>query len=156
MREAVVASERLGLAKLLNDAKLHLGQLFSRSLRTGIGAVPNDWQAAIVCLGDMPGITPALLRALVARAGASAIVVPVFAGRRGNPVLWGRDHFTRLATLDGDTGGKPLLAVFAERIIDVAADSDSVLTDIDTPAALERARSRPFKTSVIPNARLRS
>ncbi|MDB4945141.1 MAG: hypothetical protein JWP97_4675 [Labilithrix sp.] len=32
--EAIASAERLGLAKVRNDAKMHLGQFFSRSLRT--------------------------------------------------------------------------------------------------------------------------
>ncbi len=32
--EAIASAERLGLAAVLNDAKLHLGQFYSRSLRT--------------------------------------------------------------------------------------------------------------------------
>lgn len=113
-----------------------------RSLRAGIAAAPDDWQAAIVCLGDMPGITPALLRALAAQASPSAIVVPTFAGRRGNPVLWGRDHFARLRALDGDVGGKALLSEFAARVIEVAADGEAIFADIDTPEALAAARAR--------------
>ncbi len=118
----------------------------SRSLRAGVAAVPADWEAVIVCLGDMPGITPALLEALATRATPSAIVVPTWGGGRGNPVLWGRNHFPRLMTLQGDAGGKPLLAALADRVVEVVADDAAVLTDVDTPAALEEARSR-FKPS---------
>ena len=118
----------------------------SRSLRAGVAAVPADWEAVIVCLGDMPGITPQLLRALAAHASQSAIVVPTWTGKRGNPVLWGRDHFPRLMALAGDVGGKALLSDRANQVTEVVADDAAVLTDVDTPAALEEARSR-FKPS---------
>lgn len=114
----------------------------SRSLRAGIAAIPADWRAAIVCLGDMPGIKPTLLRALAERATTSAIVVPTWECKRGNPVLWGRDHFRRLAALDGDVGGKALLSEFINYVIEVEADDDAILTDIDTPKKLEEARSK--------------
>jgi molybdenum cofactor cytidylyltransferase len=111
----------------------------SRSLRAGIAAVPADWSAALVCLGDMPRLEPALLSALAAAPGDVAI--PVWDGKRGNPVRWSRRHFARLMTLEGDVGGKAVLAD-AVRLTQVPALSDAVLDDIDTPAALAALRER--------------
>jgi molybdenum cofactor cytidylyltransferase len=115
----------------------------SRSLRAGIAAAPDDWRGAIVCLGDMPEVPPAVLVALVAAfRDPHAIVVPTFRGKRGNPVLWPRMHFARLTTLAGDVGGKALLAEFADHVVEVEVESEAVLTDIDTPDALEASRRR--------------
>jgi molybdenum cofactor cytidylyltransferase len=109
----------------------------SRSLRAGIAAVPADWSAAIICLADMPRITPDLLQALATAPGDVAL--PVWAGKRGNPVRFGRPHFARLMTLEGDVGGKAVLAD-AVMLTEVAAPDDGVLDDIDTPEALARLR----------------
>lgn len=114
----------------------------SRSLRTGVAAAPADWQAAIICLGDMPGIAPETLRALAANATPSAIVIPTFDGQPGNPVLWGRDHFPRLCTLEGDTGGRPLLSELAACVTQLPVSDAAILADIDTTEALEAARKR--------------
>ncbi|MFC3713419.1 NTP transferase domain-containing protein [Sphingoaurantiacus capsulatus] len=120
----------------------------SRSLRAGIAAVPADWRAAIVCLGDMPQVTPAVLTALAAPAREpQAIVVPTVDGKRGNPVLWPRAHFARLAALDGDVGGKVLLAELADQVIEVEVGTDAILADIDTPEALAAARARQGNSS---------
>ncbi len=112
----------------------------SRSLRTGIAAVPDDWRAVLVCLADMPRVEPVLLRALAAIEAPAA--VPVWNGKRGNPVRWDRTCFARLAGLDGDVGGKALLSELAGRVVEIAAPSDAVLDDIDTPAALAALRAR--------------
>ena len=106
----------------------------SASLRAGLAAAPHDWDAALICLGDMPRVGAATLRALAAVASPTVVAVPVWAGRRGNPLLWGRAHFDALAAQTGDTGGKALLA--GQRVIEVAADSDGVLVDVDTVEAL--------------------
>ena len=113
----------------------------SRSLRAGIAAVPADWSAALVCLGDMPRIEAATLQALAAAPGDVAL--PVWNGKRGNPVRWSRRHFARLMALDGDVGGKAVLAD-AVTLTEVPATSDAVLDDIDTPAALAALRARPI------------
>ena len=112
----------------------------SRSLAAGVGAVPATWQAVIICLGDMPLVSPDLLRALAARATPDAVVVPYHAGRRGNPVLWGRACFARLAGIQGDVGGKALLDELANDVIEIAWDDASILRDVDTPADLATLR----------------
>lgn len=114
----------------------------SRSLRAGLAAVPADWRAVLVVLGDMPSVGAATLAMLAAAATNDAVVAaPVWAGKRGNPLLWGRAHLPRLAAIDGDVGGKALLADLAAHVIEVAADNDGVLADVDTPEALAAMRA---------------
>ena len=111
------------------------------SLRAGLAAVPADWSAVLICLGDMPRVSPATLRALVAAAeGAQGVAIPVWQGKRGNPVLWGRAHFRRLMAMTGDVGGKPLLSELGDAVVEVEVDSDGVLADVDTPEALATMR----------------
>jgi len=114
----------------------------ARSLAAGIAAVPADWDAAIVCLGDMPRLSPALLRALAARARPDVVIVPCHEGVRGNPVLWGRAHFSRLAALRGDIGGRALLAGLGDAVVELDWGDDSVRVDLDTQAALAAERVR--------------
>ena len=113
------------------------------SLRAGLAARAPDSDGVLVVLGDMPLVRPATIDALLAafrRAvdPAAAIVAPVHAGRRGHPVLWGRDHYSALATLQGDTGGRDLLT--GRRILPVAVDDPGTLLDLDTDEALDAAR----------------
>ncbi|WP_419815484.1 NTP transferase domain-containing protein [Glacieibacterium sp.] len=115
----------------------------SASLRAGLAAVPAEWRAVLVCLGDMPRVTPATMQALAEAATSdSAVAVPTWHGKRGNPVLWGRAHFPRLMAMTGDVGGKALLAELGDAVIEVEADSDGVLADVDTPEALAAMRDQ--------------
>jgi molybdenum cofactor cytidylyltransferase len=116
-------------------------QGLSRSLRAGLVAVPADWSAAIVCLGDMPGVPAPVLKSLAsAHSAPGDVIVPTWGGKRGNPVLWGRAHFTRLSALEGDVGGKALFPELAAQVREMAVDTDAILADIDTPEALAAAR----------------
>ncbi len=101
------------------------------SLRAGIAAVPPEWQAILVALGDMPLIHPATLAALAA---AQGIVIPRYNGHRGNPVRWPRSHFPDLAALTGDTGARALLERHHVEFLDF--QDPGILADIDTPADL--------------------
>ena len=112
------------------------------SLRAGLAACPPDTAAVLVCLGDMPLLRTATIDALIARfrdaADPAAILAPVHAGRRGHPVLWGRAHLPALAALQGDAGGRDVLATHA--VLHVAVDDPGTLLDLDTDAALAAAR----------------
>lgn len=103
-----------------------------RSLAAGIAAVPDDWDAALVCLADMPAVEPDLIAALAAAAGD--VVAPVWNGRRGHPVRWPRSAFGRLRQLAGDAGGRSIMADHV--VTEVPAPSAACLADVDTVTAL--------------------
>lgn len=111
----------------------------SSSLKAGMEALPPEVVGVLVCLGDMPGIEARHVRHLIqAFTGEHAIIVPVHDGRRGNPVLLGRALFDELQDLEGDTGAKPLMLRYPDRVVEVTMDDAAVLLDVDTPDALER------------------
>lgn len=115
------------------------------SLRAGLAALPADIDAAVVALGDMPEVTAEHFDKLIAAFAPDegrTIVVPVFARKRGNPVLWGSGHFAEMAAVTGDKGARDLLAAHADAVVEIELMSDAVLADVDTPAALEEMRLR--------------
>jgi molybdenum cofactor cytidylyltransferase len=113
------------------------------SVKSGISAVADIADGAVVCLGDMPLIDAALIDRLIeafAPDRGHLITVPVAEGRRGNPVLWSRRFFRELMTLDGDAGARHLITKHAEAVSEVPVEGDSAFLDIDTPQGLEAAR----------------
>ncbi len=114
------------------------------SLRTGVAAVPDTSAGALILLGDMPRVTPDILNrlcnAFAGQAGVKA-VAPVADGRRANPVLIGRDLFEAVSGLGGDTGARGLLEAAGDAVLELPLDSEGVLVDVDTPAALEALRA---------------
>src|SRR5947209_7330329 len=113
------------------------------SVKSGIAAVRENAEAAVICLGDMPLIDAHLIDRLIetfAPDRGNLIAVPVADGRRGNPVLWSRRFFDELMTLDGDIGARHLIAKHAEAVAEVPVEGESAFLDIDTPQALEAAR----------------
>ena len=113
----------------------------STSLRTGLSALPPDSDGALILLGDMPAVEGSVLSALMAAFTArDAICVPVYQGRRGNPVLWGSSYFAEMTALRGDVGAKQLIARHADRVIEVPVGSPGIFADVDTPADLARLK----------------
>lgn len=116
----------------------------STSLRAGLAALPADCAGVIVCLGDMPRIKPQHLEKLIAAFDPTegrSICVPTFAGKRGNPVLWGRGLFAEMAALQGDVGAKALIVRNEEQVAEIPMSDDAILVDIDSPAELDAEKS---------------
>ncbi|MFQ5784437.1 MAG: NTP transferase domain-containing protein [Alphaproteobacteria bacterium] len=111
----------------------------STSLATGLAALPADIDGAVVCLGDMPRVTAAVIDRLIAAFAPDdgrAICLPVYRGKRGNPVLWARRFFAEMEGLIGDVGARHLIDEHGDALCEVETEDDGVLIDIDTPGAL--------------------
>ena len=116
----------------------------STSLKAGIAAMPPEADAAIVCLGDMPQVSAALIDRLIGAfdpARGALVVIPTIEGKRGNPVLWSRRFFPDLLAVDGDVGARHLIAGYAEAVAEVPIEDDAALIDVDTPEALIAVRA---------------
>ena len=104
------------------------------SIAVGVAALKPWTRAALVALGDQPRVpevvVPRLLEAFT-RAG-KAIVVPVYRGMQGTPVLFASEVFPELLALRGDTGARSVVQARPERVDAVALDLPMPL-DVDTP-----------------------
>ncbi len=115
----------------------------STSLKAGIRALDSSVTAAVVCLGDMPGVSSALIDRLIAAfepERGALIVAPGRKGLRGNPVLWARRFFPEILKLEGDMGARKLASSYAEGVVEIEVEDDGAFLDIDTPEALAIAR----------------
>jgi molybdenum cofactor cytidylyltransferase len=114
------------------------------SLKAGIAAVPDEADAAIVCLGDMPQVDAALINKLISSFDperGALVVLPSIDGRRGNPVVWSRRFFHDLMSIQGDIGARHLIGSYAEAVVEVPVAGEAALTDVDTPESLSVVKS---------------
>jgi molybdenum cofactor cytidylyltransferase len=115
----------------------------STSVRVGLAALPENVSAVLFHLADQPGVTPAVIGALIERHAATLapVVWPEYEDQRGNPVLFDRVAFPELRKVTGDVGGKPVLQACARAgaVERVAVEEPGVLLDIDLPHHLPQA-----------------
>jgi molybdenum cofactor cytidylyltransferase len=114
----------------------------STSLVTGLNALGHEVDGVLMCLGDMPRVTADNINQLVDAFNPDAgdeICVPVYQGKRGNPVLWSRRFFSEMSEVHGDVGAKHLIGEYEESVCEVMMAEAGVLIDFDTQQAVKDA-----------------
>ena len=113
----------------------------STSLKKGVSALPEECDAAIIILGDMPKITSDLINSLIKNfdpKNNKYIAAPTYNGKRGNPILVGRKYFPDILNLKGDKGAKNILDKNSKYINNVPQKDSFSLIDIDTQKDYEK------------------
>jgi len=108
-------------------------QGMSTSVKTGIRALPADVDGAALFLVDHPLIDRETIDALVSHAAPGRIIVPVFAGRRGHPVIVASELFEEILDLPPDQGLNKVVKRNRDRVVEVIVGNAGILRDIDTP-----------------------
>ena len=113
----------------------------SASLKRGVEALAS-LDAAVVTLGDQPGLRPDAIRRVVAcwRDTDATIVVPRYSDddRPAHPVLFARSVFGELLALSGDVGARSVISRDTGRVA-IAALDWSAPRDVDTVDDLKLA-----------------
>ncbi len=125
--EAALAGRRVDLVRVPDWSE---GQ--SRSVQAGLRAI-EDVSAVLFLLADQPGVSPALLAALIQRhrETLAPVVAPRYRGQRGNPVLFDRSTFPEFARLIGDVGARPIIQAHSDEIAWVDWPTPEITQDID-------------------------
>ena len=129
-----------GAVEVVNDAWA-AGQ--SSSLHVGLrAAAAVHADAAVVGLGDQPGVTPAAWRAVAAV--DAPLVIATYDGRRGHPVRLRADTWALLPT-SGDEGARPLLRERPDLVTELPCEGSP--SDIDTVEDLRRWQNNSSTSS---------
>jgi molybdenum cofactor cytidylyltransferase len=91
----------------------------SSSIGAAIGAIKPSCQVLVLMLGDQPGVTPTIVRRLLAGRGDAGFAVCRYDDGRGHPLALDRSTFTRVTALHGDKAVWRLLERHPERVVEV-------------------------------------
>lgn len=130
-----------GFGRAVSNPRADEGQL--SSLLAGLEAIDRpEVEAALVTLVDIPLVTAATVRLLLARAAASPapILRAVHGGVHGHPVIFKRLLFEDLRRADPRLGAKEVLRRSVVEDVEVA--DPGVVEDVDTPGDYRRLFGR--------------
>lgn len=135
-------------AKAMDVAAVHnlhyaTGEMLS-SLKVGLLAQAETTDAVLVVLADQPRLQTDIVRQLVQafEDGKGEIVAPRYQGERGHPMLISRRYWDEILALPAGGAPRDVIQKQRDRLNFVDVETDSVLSDIDTPEDYERERQR--------------
>jgi molybdenum cofactor cytidylyltransferase len=124
--------EPLGIGLAVNEG-FAKGML--SSVQAGFRALPAGAEAAVIMLGDQPFLPARVIDAVIEgfRRSGKGIVVPVFQGRRGHPVLVDLKYREEVLALDPADGLRRLMHAHPEDIFEAEVEDANILRDLDVP-----------------------
>jgi len=104
------------------------------SVKYGFEFLPGDFRAAMVFLGDQPMAETSVINKMinVYNESGKGILVPVFANKRGHPLLVDKKYRDEIINFEDPDGLKGLLRKHPDDLLEVETENPSVLMDIDT------------------------
>lgn len=138
--EAAVSHGPSGRDPRLSIIRVHtIDEGIAASIRAVAAVLDPGLDGLFIFLGDMPLIPPGIAHRLAAELSPGIpAVAPVYSGRRGHPVLIGKELLPGLCLLDGDRGAASLV----QKAAFIVVDDMGVTFDVDTPADLAAAGKR--------------
>lgn len=139
IRERLAASPMKHLRIFVNP---DYGQGMATSLRAGLSVLDRNIKAALIVLSDQPFVRAETFDQIIDqyRRSDAQIVIPMFHGVRGNPVLLDRSVFPEVMALQGDIGCRAIFGNHLDGISKVEVNDVGILLDIDNKDDYEMLR----------------
>ena len=115
------------------------------SIKSGVKEVSPDCDGYMICLADMPFINTSEINKLIHAYSQNRIkekrliVIPVYQGHRGNPVLFSTEFREDILEHKMEYGCKGVIMKNFESVKEIEMDDDSMLLDVDTLEDYQRA-----------------
>ena len=117
-------------------------QGISSSIIAGLGRVDRRAKAVMLALGDQPAVDSQTINSLVEAfiAHHRGIVIPVYRGMRGHPVIFAIGYKDELLELAGDAGGRVIIDRHPDDVLEVSVSNEGIFCDIDTMDDYRKAK----------------
>jgi len=104
------------------------------SVQCGFNALSSTSKAGMILLGDQPMVKVSVINKLIESyfRTRKGIIIPVYNGKRGHPVLIDTLYVTEINHLKPDIGLRQLMEERSDDIYEVEVDTETILKDIDT------------------------
>lgn len=142
----VLGSSRKKIEKKIRDYSVkivvnpHYVRGMLSSVQQGFHALPQDTQAVLVVLGDQPAVSSDIINEIIEafqRTG-KGIVVPVYKGNRGHPVLFDMKYRHEVERLSPEVGLRGIVYNHPEDVLEVQVETPGILQDIDNAGDYRR------------------
>ena len=101
------------------------------SIRKGVENLSKKTDAFFISLGDMPSINYDTYDQLIECKKNQKIIVPMFKGQKGNPVLFPKSFEKIMLSIQGDYGAKKILENNKKQVLNIEINDPGIIKDID-------------------------
>ena len=137
--ESIAKAIPLKAHEMIINAQWEKGQL--SSIQAAVRKLPAGTDGMLLCLIDHPLISSALVGELIAQFYKSKkpIVLPVYEGRRGHPVIFSASLYPELLRAPLETGARAVVWVHADEVEEVPTNEHGCVLNLNDPETLNRA-----------------
>jgi molybdenum cofactor cytidylyltransferase len=123
---------------IVNNPDYKSGML--SSVRCGLKSLPEKCRFVMVVLGDQPSISTELIDQMLKSFAATEkdILVPLYQGKRGHPILFSVKYRDEIMMHYDDMGLRGLMHEHSEEVFELEVPTASVLCDMDYPEDYRR------------------
>ena len=115
------------------------------SVYCGMQALSEPCDGVMVCLSDQPLLEVRDINRLIQaflEPCPTSVLVPVYQGRRGNPIILAYQHRDVILAGERNLGCRRLIEKNPELVTTLEMDNDHVVFDLDTPSDYQRLMRR--------------
>jgi molybdenum cofactor cytidylyltransferase len=139
---AIVAGTEFRADEVVINKNWEAGQL--SSIQAGVRSLPDVTDGILLFLIDHPLISRELVGELVERfyESGKAIVLPIYKGRRGHPVIFSARLYQELLSAPLETGARAVVWAHREEVSEMETSEEGCVLNLNDPDALAKARER--------------
>jgi molybdenum cofactor cytidylyltransferase len=147
VRRVVLGADAEPIAKAINlkadevviNAEWEKGQL--TSVQAAIRSLPLGTDGILLCLIDHPLISATLVQELVEQFYKSRkpIVLPIYEGRRGHPLIFASSLYDELLRAPLETGARAVVWAHSREVEEVQTSEEGCVLNLNDPETMNKA-----------------
>ena len=136
--EPITSAIPLSPGEIVINPDWQSGQL--SSIRAGIRSLPAGTDGILLCLIDHPLISTTLVDGLIDQfyATRAPIVLPVFEGKKGHPVIFSSSLYRELERAPDDIGARSVVWAHSKEVSEYPTLEEGCVLNLNDPKAFER------------------
>jgi molybdenum cofactor cytidylyltransferase len=137
--ESIAKSIDLSADEIVINDEWEKGQL--SSIQEAIRSLPAGTDGLLLCLIDHPLISGDLVNELIEQfyAARAKIVLPLYEGRRGHPVIFPASLYDELLQAPMEQGARAVVWAHAAEVLEVPTNEEGCVLNLNDPETLQRA-----------------
>jgi molybdenum cofactor cytidylyltransferase len=137
--ESIAGAVKLAADEVVINGDWETGQL--SSIQAAIRSLPAGTHGLILCLIDHPLISAVLVSDLIEEFYQTGmkIILPVFEGKRGHPVIFSAALYDELLRAPADKGARAVVWAHLNDVAAVPTTEQGCVLNLNDPDALQRA-----------------